>query len=125
MNMLKNLFKAKNLLLVGLLLVAVFASACTTSPTGNAVLGDDVEWQCSQVACEEFITGQQWAQENCVQNGGETVCPVVDQTTGQQVLVPLENIDLSQIQQCVSFVCVQETPVRPANYTIDPDALNI
>jgi hypothetical protein len=87
-----------------------------------AVVGltqDRGSWQCSQVGCGRLITAQEWVDMNCYQlpqDNSQVVCTV--NLNGTNQLVPLTMIDMSNLNQCLDPVCVQEVKVRKANYTI-------
>lgn len=87
---------------------------------GNQVSGEDIEWKCSNTQCAEVLNGQDWANANCIQNGDGIVCPVI--VNNQQVLVPIEQINISAVRSCAKFVCTEEVPVRKV---LDPYEINV
>lgn len=103
------------------LLIWAFAAWSTDDFTGT----DD--WVCTQQICSASEpAGENWAQQNCgLVNDSAGVpieaCAVV--IDGQQQIVPRSSINLSAIQQCTEFTCVQEVRVRNVNYTFEPPAL--
>ncbi len=102
----------KSTMLLVLLMLLFFVSGCA-----ERSVEDSLEWRCNAVECLEFMDGYQWAEMNCFIDGNRTVCPV--EFEGQRLLVPVEQIDLDGLAECVSFVCVEEVPYREVEYEID------
>lgn len=97
---------------MGFFAIAILALAGCSGP-----LEKGYSWRCSAVQCAEFMDGVTWAEKYCLPNGNQTVCPVI--VDGAQLLVPIESINLSAVQQCSRFVCVEEQLFRSVNYTIN------
>lgn len=75
-------------------------------------------WACNDLGCSSFMTPDEWVNQFCRLDADNNVVCTVD-VNGQQALVPLSQLDLSQLQVCKEYVCVQEIKVRAANYSID------
>ncbi len=113
--------------LLTLMIIVAGCQAPLNPPKSNSSakngLMEDVSWRCSRAVCEEFIDGREWAKQNCdikpvgVNGTNALVCPVV--INNQQYEIPIENLNLSAIQQCVKYRCVEETPYRAVNYTLN------
>jgi hypothetical protein len=108
------------------MMVLVTLSACVQYPRAPGNYTGSPEWRCSQIdqasiKCVESQDGQEWAKENCKFNGTRTVCPIVDTTTNQQYLLPVENINLSSVNKCLRYVgtCTEETQFRKVNYELN------
>ena len=84
------------------------------------------EWRCDFAECTEYaeISGEEWAQENCVITQQGTIC-LATFDDGTQSQIPLEELNLSAITatKCLNYVCTEETAYRPANYDLDLDEL--
>lgn len=76
----------------------------------------NAKWQCNIVNCTELMTADEWVAENCGQTVNGTMCKVTFQ--GQQILVPIDQLNLDNLRECKKFACVQETRVRDVNYEI-------
>lgn len=74
-------------------------------------------WQCNVVNCTRFMTPQEWVDQNCFLSQNETVCKINYQ--GTNTLLPLNQIDLKNLNQCLNYVCIQEVKVRSVNYPIN------
>lgn len=101
-------------------IIALLAITISTiSAFDNPLAGN--QWVCVEAQCTESISGEEWAQEFCLQDGDRTVCPI--QVDGQQVLIPLnelrEQVNLDEFEQCVSARCVSESMVREVSYPLD------
>ena len=106
---------------VGLIaILALIVGAYAVLDTSNTNRGNG-EWVCAQAQCTEYLTGQEWVDQYCLQDGNETVCPI--QVEGQQVLVPLprlqQQVNFEEFQQCVEARCVGESYIQSTNYSID------
>lgn len=111
----------KTIIAILALLTVLLISGCSGEVQKmDSTYGNDVEWRCSNTQCAEFLNGQDWANANCVQNADQVVCPVV--ANGQQVLIPIEQINISAVQSCVKFVCTEEMPVKTVD---EPYEINV
>ncbi|MEM5793313.1 MAG: hypothetical protein QXY45_03060 [Candidatus Aenigmatarchaeota archaeon] len=72
------------------------------------------KWVCNLLNCTKTITGEEWAKDNCFLMGNEEVCRLA--VNGQNQLVYKKNLNLSAIQQCVEYNCIQEIKIRTTNY---------
>jgi hypothetical protein len=82
----------------------------------------DASWQCSNVICAQYSGPQEWVNQNCFeapteQGEATVVCRVT--VNGTNRLLPLNQLDLSQVGVCLQAVCTQEIYARAANYTIN------
>ena len=77
----------------------------------------NTNWKCNLVNCTKYITGPEWAQANCFLVGNLTACKV--NVNGANQLIPLESLNLSAIQACSEYYCVEETNVRQVNYRLN------
>lgn len=106
------------MLVIGI--VALLAITISTISAFNDPLAGN-EWVCVEAECTNSISGEEWAQEFCLQDGDRTVCPI--QVEGQQVLLPLdelrEQVNLDEFEQCVEARCVAESLVREVSYSLD------
>ncbi len=83
-----------------------------------SISSENSQWVCSQVVCDKYMTQEEWVNTFCELNASnEFNCRV--NINGQQMMIPLKWLNLSNVRQCKEFRCVQEVLVRPANYTID------
>lgn len=85
--------------------------------TYNEVKPTQETWKCSAVECTNFVTGQEWVNRNCSLLNNQEVCKVNVNNIDQ--LIPLQNINLSLVQQCIEFKCVEEIKIRNASYKIN------
>ncbi len=76
----------------------------------------NTKWECLQTECSGFISEEEIAAQVCYETEEGTLCNL--NVDGQNVVVPLSNLNLTGIQFCKEFTCVQEIKVREANYTI-------
>ncbi len=74
-------------------------------------------WKCSAVECTSFVKGQEWIDKNCFLLENQEVCKININNIDQ--VIPLQNINLSLVQQCVEFRCVEEIKIRNASYKIN------
>ena len=85
---------------------------------------EDHEWVCVQEVClESAPAGDAWAQENCGEietQEGERIVACALVIDGVEQLVPLTSLNLSAIQTCTLYQCLQEVPVRATDYTFEP-----
>lgn len=72
------------------------------------------KWKCSLVNCTDSITGEEWAKDNCFMANNQEVCKV--SIDGINQLVAKQGLNLSAIQQCIKYTCIEETKIRAANY---------
>lgn len=100
------------------LFLLLLVAGCTQRPVQDS----DTEWRCSVLNCVESVnlTGEQWAQQNCVITEQGNFCRLVLED-GQVQTVALENLNLSAITatQCIEYVCVEEAPFRTVNYVMN------
>lgn len=87
------------------------------------------DWQCSNVVCSQVMGPEPWIAENCFETpsgpadpatgatGTTTVCRVV--VENQNRLVPLAELNLTNLRVCTQYTCVQEVNVRGVNYTVN------
>ena len=101
------------IVIIAVITIFIFAG---TEATGM-VVGSGGEWRCNAVNCTRYVAGEEWANSNCFLQDGQNVCSV--QVNGQNTLLPLEQLDISQISQCIEYNCVEETFVRKVNYPYD------
>ena len=108
--------KYRGYVVIGLvaLVVAIIALALSLQYTIDK---SRYRWVCSQVVCEEYMSQQEWINRYCSLNeSNEFNCNVL--INGQQAVVPLKWLNVSSIQECKKYRCIQEMVVRNANYTI-------
>jgi hypothetical protein len=87
--------------------------------------GDNTEqWTCSQVACASSTGPQEWVQSNCfetaIENGTDVVCRL--EVEGVNRLIPLRELNLTDVRVCTQYACVQEVRTRTTNYSINVSA---
>lgn len=73
-------------------------------------------WKCSSVECNKFVSGEEWAKQNCFLVNNQEMCKVNVENKDQ--LIPLQSINLSAFKQCIEFKCVEEIKVRNTSYDI-------
>ena len=72
------------------------------------------KWRCSLLNCTKSVTGEEWAKENCFLANNQEVCKV--SINGVNQLIEKERLNLTAIQQCIEYRCIEETKIRTANY---------
>ena len=77
----------------------------------------DEQWKCSLVNCTASITGEEWAKDNCFVANNQEVCKLL--VDGVNQLIPKDSLNLTAIQQCTEYVCIEETKIRTTNYIIN------
>lgn len=111
--------KTIHFLILYVLVLGVFVFALTSS-----LYSADEEWVCVQDVCvASEPAGEAWAQENCGEvetDDGEFIVACALVIDGVEQLVPIDTLNLSAIQVCTQYQCLQEVRVRPANYTFSP-----
>jgi len=75
------------------------------------------DWKCTLVNCTSFITGEEWATDNCFIANNQEVCKLI--IDGQNQLIPKQQLNISAIQQCTEYTCIEETKIRTTNYIIN------
>lgn len=73
-------------------------------------------WRCFQVECTNISTGQEWVDKNCFEFNNQKVCKVNANNVDQ--LIPLQNLNVSLVRQCLEFRCIEEVKVRNVSYKI-------
>lgn len=76
----------------------------------------NTEWECLQTECSAFMSEEEIISQICYQSEEGIVCNL--NVDGQDVVLPLDNLNLTGLQFCKEFTCVQEVKVRGANHTI-------
>lgn len=105
---------AQNLsLVVAYLLIIVLGAWMVLSKTGSS--GET--WQCSNVACSRMMTSQEWVAQNCAVQDNQVVCAL--DVNGQTAVVPLDQLNLTNLQACAEYKCVLESKVRTVDYPIN------
>ena len=74
-------------------------------------------WKCSTVECTNFITSQEWVNRNCFLLNNQEVCRV--NINNLEQVIPLQNINLSVVRQCIELKCVEEIKIRNVSYNIN------
>lgn len=79
-------------------------------------------WVCSSVVCSKVIGPQEWESQNCFETADDEgnlrpVCRVT--IDGVPRIVPRADLNLSGVQGCGQYSCVQEVRARAVNYTLD------
>lgn len=108
--------------------MAILSLFLLTGCTNQQFADNSAEWRCSLVECAETVqlNGPQWAQQNCyITEQQGTLCQLVLEN-GQSQIIPLEQLNLTAItaNQCIKYVCVEETLYKKVNYTIDINELD-
>lgn len=107
------------IVLYALVAVAAVALIFLAMQDAPAAEGD---WQCSNVICSQVSGPESWIAANCFDtavggNATVVVCRVV--IDGQNNLIPLAELNLTDLQVCTEYTCVQEVLVRTANRTVN------
>jgi len=78
----------------------------------NTVKLKDSEWVCISQRCNEFVTGEDWANQNCkLGDGRQMICEF--EIEGQKIRVPLSGIEnLSAMKSCLEYQCDSEVIIR-------------
>ncbi len=74
-------------------------------------------WRCSLVNCTKVIGGDEWAKDNCFLANNQEVCRIT--VNGVNQLIPKQSLNLTAIQQCVEYKCIEETRVKSVNYVMN------
>ncbi|MEM7819680.1 MAG: hypothetical protein QXD48_02520 [Candidatus Aenigmatarchaeota archaeon] len=102
---------------ITIILVVIFAWLIfVTYMIFNLVIPGE-RWKCSAVNCTKMLTGIEWANQNCFVAGNQTLCKLV--INNQNQLIPIEYLNLSAIQQCIEFRCIEEIKIRNVDYVIN------
>lgn len=99
-----------------ILTTILLLTGCTAYQDAQKNAGD-IEWLCSAYTCSDEQTGTEWANENCEVTEQGTVCPVT--VDGQQEMIPLQQLNLTNVNVCQEYTCIEETPSRTTNYTTE------
>ncbi len=87
----------------------------------DLVTTEDEVWTCSNVICSSVAGPEEWTRQNCfdaaTEQSVQTVCRV--QVDGVPRIVPLADLNLSGVQVCSQYSCVQEVRVREVNYPVN------
>ena len=73
-------------------------------------------WACNGLVCDRFYTPQEWINKFCFVQDNQNVCLL--QTPEGEYIVPMDQVNVSAIQQCAQYLCLQEIMVRNASYVI-------
>lgn len=68
------------------------------------------QWTCISERCVNTVTGDDWIANKCSYEEEELVCEVNYQ--GQDMTVPLKNINVSTASACIEYECAVEVFVR-------------
>ncbi|MBD3389225.1 MAG: hypothetical protein GF416_09030 [Candidatus Altiarchaeales archaeon] len=78
---------------------------------------DGTYWACSTWVCNRLMTPAEWINRYCFVQEQDTVCGIRDQA-GNNYVVPLNQLNVSAIQECAEFLCLQESLVRNASHIL-------
>ena len=113
--------KTVHFIILYILIAVLFAIAIMNFSATQQATGD---WVCVQETCiESEPAGEEWAAQNCGEvetDQGEIVMACVLVIDGIEQLVPMDALNLSAIQSCTLYQCLQEVPVRQTDYTFTP-----
>ncbi len=73
-------------------------------------------WACNGLVCARYMTPQEWVARFCFARDGQNLCSV--NTPQGPMDIALSALNLSAIQDCAEYTCVQEVLVRNASYAI-------
>ena len=74
-------------------------------------------WACLRLVCIRQMTQDEWTSKYCRSDQGQTWCKVQTEN-GTNYVVPLQNLNLSVINECGEYACMQEALVRNASYRL-------
>lgn len=78
----------------------------------------DEIWECVQTECTRLMTQNEIVDRFCFMDEQQKFqCSL--NIDGQPALMPLDMLNLSNIQVCSEFRCLKEMMVRPANYSVN------
>lgn len=78
----------------------------------------NTNWECAQTDCSRFMTQEEIAANICVEDdNGEMICRV--NVDGQDVLIPLDQLSLTDLSFCAEYVCIKEIRIKDVNYPIN------
>ena len=103
------------------LVIALFVFVLAINQSPSAL---DEDWVCVQEVCVESApAGEAWAEQNCGEvetEQGDVIVACALVIDGVQQVVPIDALNLSAIEACTQYQCLQEVRVRPVNYTFTP-----
>jgi hypothetical protein len=70
------------------------------------------EWKCIAEQCVEYLSGDDWVDRYCKVREGKVLCEITYQ--GQQIELPIENIEVDKIKECSKYKCVSEVLIKNA-----------
>lgn len=76
-----------------------------------------LSWECARTACSAFMSEGELIDQACTQRNGTYICNV--NINGQQRVVPLPELNLTNLNFCKKYVCVKEVQMRDVNYTVN------
>jgi hypothetical protein len=73
-------------------------------------------WACNGLVCNRLMAPQEWVNKYCFSQDGVNLCRL--STPQGNILVPLNQINVTAIKECAEYLCMQEVLVRNASYII-------
>ncbi|MFH0862167.1 MAG: hypothetical protein V1875_03975 [Candidatus Altiarchaeota archaeon] len=88
-----------------------------TPPVKDEVSLKGAQWTCSNLLCTRQMTQAEWMTRYCVKQDDKIWCRIrID--NGTPYIIPIENLNLSIINECGEYICLQESLSRNASYRL-------